>query len=145
ELGARDDVLLDEFFAEGANHGSIRVARMNNGAADAVENGFHHQGSGGALEPGFGGGVRDLAFIAEGGNRADEDDGPLKRFGWLPAFEAAESPFFGDASDHFESPVDRRDEIDFDDLAEGFNRIDGDRFSLFVNLDGEAVTGDAGG
>ena len=62
----------------------------------------------------------------------------------LPALQAAAEAVFGDAAEHLQGPVDRRDEIDFDHAAEVFHRIERGLAGRLVDLGGQRVAGDPG-
>src|SRR6516162_5586791 len=87
QLCTRNNVFANECFTQGANHGGVSITRMNHAAADAMENGLHHERGGCSLEAGLAGGVSDLPLVPERGDRTDENDSPLEWFGGFPAFE----------------------------------------------------------
>src|SRR2546430_2436280 len=64
ELREGQDVLLDVFFAHGAHHRSVREARMDHTATDAIVDRFLLKRRGGALEAALGGGVSNLPLVS---------------------------------------------------------------------------------
>jgi len=62
----------------------------------------------------------------------------------MPFLEAAREAVLGLLRDHFERPVDGRDEVDLDDLAEILDRVEVGLALVLVQLDREGIARDAG-
>src|SRR4051812_1916551 len=65
ELGSRDDALVDVFLSQRPHHWRVGVTGVNDSTANSVEDRLHHECGGGAFQTGFGGGIGDLALVAQ--------------------------------------------------------------------------------
>ena len=89
KLRVRQDVLVQEVFSQRSRHWRVGESRMNDPAADAVEDRLFRQRRSRTLQSRFGDGIRDLAFVALRRNRSQEDHHSLNRFFGFPTLESA--------------------------------------------------------
>jgi hypothetical protein len=145
ELRVRQDVLRHVVLAHRLHHRRLGEAWVDDAAAHAVEHGFLHDRRSGTFEAGLGARVSDLPAVSLRRDRADEDHRALDAFAGDPTLQAVRSTVLGDAADHLQRPVHRRDQVDVDDELELFEWVDARFAGGFVDAHSEVVARDARG